>query len=175
MLKATPFVNGIQDLRWILRFLEISSWLTLQLLPDTFYYTFNIDEDGIADQSNVPGTEHGAWFIPVADLYKHDPEFGSLVHCTTMVWDASMLPMFGEVGKLRNTAQISDILISRHRDKDPIGKLAFSVLCTLMLLLRTIVSHIVQEPKAHHQHPSCACNHQTCYIHEHLWGWTVLH
>jgi hypothetical protein len=54
MLTATPLVNGMEDLRWILRFLESSSWLTLQLPPDTFNYTLNINDDWIADGSNVP-------------------------------------------------------------------------------------------------------------------------
>jgi hypothetical protein len=35
-LTATPLVNGIEDLRWILKFLDSSSWLTLKLRPDTF-------------------------------------------------------------------------------------------------------------------------------------------
>jgi hypothetical protein len=73
----------------------------LQLPPDTFDYTLNIDDDWIADGSNVPGTERGAGFTPVADPFKKGPEFGSLVHCTTMAWDAYMLPIIGEVGKLR--------------------------------------------------------------------------
>jgi len=84
MLMATPLVNGIEDWRWILRFLKSSSWLTLQLPPDTFDYTLNIDHDWIADGSNVPGIERGAGLTPVADPYKKGPEFGSLVHCTTM-------------------------------------------------------------------------------------------
>jgi len=52
-----------------------------------------------------------------------------------------MLPIIGEVGKLRKAAQTSDILIRRHRYEETIGKRAFAVLCTLMLW-RTIVSHI---------------------------------
>jgi len=133
MLMATPLVNGIEDFHWILRFLETSSWLTLQLQPDTFDYTLNIDDDSMADWSNVPGTERRAGFTPVADPYKKGPEFGSLVHCTTMALDAYMLPIIGEVGKLRKAAQTSDILIRRHRYEETIGKRAFAVLCTLML------------------------------------------
>jgi len=45
MLMATPLVNGMEDLCWILRCLESSSWLTLQLPPDTIDYTLNIDVD----------------------------------------------------------------------------------------------------------------------------------
>jgi len=78
-------------------------------------YTINIDDDWVADGSNVLGTEHGAGFTPVADPYKKDPEFGSLVHCTTMAWDTYMLPLIGEVGILREATQTLDILISRHR------------------------------------------------------------
>jgi hypothetical protein len=62
--------------------------LTLQLPPDTFDYTLKSDDDWIADRSNVPGTECGSGFTPLADPYKKGPEFGSLVHCTTMAWDA---------------------------------------------------------------------------------------
>jgi len=35
--------------------------------------------------------------------------------------------------------------------------------------------HPVAEPITHHRHPSYECNHQTCYIHEVLWSWPVLH
>ena len=141
MLTATTLVHGIQDLRCILRFLQSSSWLTLQMPPDTFEYTLNIDDDWIADGSNVPGTGRLAVFMPVADPYKEGPEFGLLVHCTTMVWDPYMLPIIGEVGKSRKAAQTSDILIRQHHYEETIGKRAFAVLCTLMLR-RTMVSHI---------------------------------
>jgi len=115
IITATPLVNGIEDSRWILRFLESSSWLSIQLPPDTFNYTLNIDDDWIADRSNVPDTERRAGFTPVTDPYKKGPEFGSLVHCTAMASDAYMLPIIGEVGKLRKAVQTSDILIRRHR------------------------------------------------------------
>jgi len=141
MITATPLVNGIEDLRWILRFLESSAWLTLQLPPDTFDYTLNSHDGWITDGSDLPGTDRGAGFTPVADPYKNGPELGSLVHCTTMAWDAYMLPIIGEVGKLRKAAQTSNISIRRHRYEKTIGKPAFAVLCTLMLR-RTMVSHI---------------------------------
>jgi len=141
MLTATPLVNGIKELRWILRFLESSSWLTLQLTPHTLDYTINIENDWVVDGSNVPGMECGAGFMPVADLYKKGPEFGSLVHSTTMAWDSYMLPIIGEVGKLRKAAHTSDILIRQHHSEETIGKRAFTVSCTLMLR-RTMVSHI---------------------------------
>jgi hypothetical protein len=89
----------------------------------------------------VSGTERGAGFTPVADPYKKGPEFGSVVHCTTMAWYAYMLPIIGEVGKLRRATQTSDILIRRHCYEETIGKRAFAVLCTVMLR-RTMVSHI---------------------------------
>jgi hypothetical protein len=141
MLTVTPLVNGIEDLRWILRFRESSSWLTLQLRPDTFDYTLNIHDDWIADGSNVPGTERGAGFTPVADPYKKGPEFGSLVHCTTMALDAYMLPIIGEVGILGKTTLMSDILIRRHSYEVTNGKRPIAVLCTLMLW-QTMLSHI---------------------------------
>jgi hypothetical protein len=141
MLMATPLVNGIEDLRCILRFLESSSRLTLQLPPETFDYTLNIVDDWIADGSHVPGTKRGAGFTPVADPYKKGPEFGPLVHCTIMACYAYMLPIIGEVGNLRKAAQTSDILIRRHRSEETIGKRAFEVVSTLMLR-RTMLSHI---------------------------------
>jgi hypothetical protein len=58
-----------------------------------------------------------------------------------MAWDAYMLPVIGEVGKLRRAMQTSDILIRRHRYRETIGKQAFAVVCTLMLW-RMLVSHI---------------------------------
>ena len=141
MLKATPVVNGSEDLRWMPHLLESPSWLTLQLPPDTFDYTHNIDDYWIATRSNVPGTERGAGFTPVADPYKKGPEFGSLVHCTTMACNAYMLPKICEVGKLTKDAQTSNILIRQHRYEVTIGKRAFAVLCALKLQ-RTMMSHI---------------------------------
>jgi hypothetical protein len=64
-----------------------------------------------------------------------------------MAWDAYMLPIIGEVGKLRKAAQTSDILIRWHRYKETIGKQAFVVLCPLMLR-QTMVSYIpFENPK----------------------------
>jgi len=140
MLTATPLVNGIRDMRWILRFLVNSSWLTLQMPLDTFDYTLNIDDDWIAGGSNVPGTERGAGIRPVVVPFKKGPQFGSLVHCTQMAFDAYILPIIGEVGKLRKAAQTSDILIRRHGYEETIGTRSFALLCPLMLR-RTMVSH----------------------------------
>jgi len=122
MLTATPLVNFIDDWHWILRFLESSSRLTVQLRPDTFKYTLNIDDEWVADGSNESGTERGAEFTPVADLYENGPEFGSSVHCTNIAQDTYMLPRIDEVGKFCNTTQTSDILIRRHRYVETIGK-----------------------------------------------------
>jgi hypothetical protein len=57
-------------------FLESSSWLALQQPPDAFNNNFNIDEDWVADGSNVSDTECGARFTPVAGLYKKGSESG---------------------------------------------------------------------------------------------------
>jgi len=65
------------------------------------------------DRGDVSGTEPGAEFMPVADTYKQDPKFRSLVYCTTMTWNSNMLPQIGEVGKLRMATQTSGIV--RHR------------------------------------------------------------
>jgi hypothetical protein len=58
-----------------------------------------------------------------------------------MAWDAYMLPIIGNVEKLRNAAQTSDILIRWHRYEEIIEKQAFTVVCPLMLW-RIMVSHI---------------------------------
>jgi hypothetical protein len=50
-----------------------------------------------------------------------------------MAGDASMLPIIGEMGKLKRPMQTSDILIGRHRYEETIGKGAIVVLSTLML------------------------------------------
>jgi hypothetical protein len=52
-----------------------------------------------------------------------------------------MLPIIGEVGKLRNATQISYILIRLHSDKEMIGTQACGVLSTRMLR-RKKASHI---------------------------------
>jgi len=147
MLMATPLGNGIEHLHWILHFLESSSWLTLQLLPDTFDYTPTSDNVWVADRSNLSGTKHGARFTPVADPYKNGPEFESRVHCTTMAGDTYMLPLIGEEGKVRKATQTLDILIQQHRYEDTIGKRAFPGVCTL-IPQQTMVSHILfKNPK----------------------------
>jgi hypothetical protein len=58
-----------------------------------------------------------------------------------MAGDAYMLPIIGEMGKLRRPTQTSDILIGRHRYEEPIGKGAIVALSTLILQW-TMVSHI---------------------------------
>jgi len=122
MLIATPLVNGIKDLNSILHFVERLSWLTLQLLPNTFNSTLNIENHWVTDRSNMSDTEYGAWISPVADPYMQGPEFGSLVHWTPMACYVEMLPPIGEVGKLKKTMQTSNILIRQHFHKDSVGK-----------------------------------------------------
>jgi len=107
--NGNPIVQWHPRLALDLEFLESSSWLTLQLPPDRFNYTLNFDDHWVMDGSNVSSTEHGARFMPVAYPYKKCPEFRSLVHCTTMAWDAYMSPLIGKVGKLRWSTQTSDI------------------------------------------------------------------
>lgn len=72
----------------MLCFLESLLWLSLLLRQDTYKYTLNFNDLGVADGSNWSGLEPGAGFRPVADLYKKGPEFGLLIHCTTITWDA---------------------------------------------------------------------------------------
>jgi len=101
--------------------------LNLQLPPDTLNDTVNIDDDWVADRRNVSGNEHGAGLTPVADLYKKGPEFRSLFCCKTMTWDVYMLPLSGEVRKLRRAMQTSDIEIRQHHYEETIGKRGFMV------------------------------------------------
>jgi hypothetical protein len=75
-LTATLLVNGIEDWSLIVHFVERSSWLTLQLLPDTFNNTLNIDNDWVTDRSNASVTECGGRISPVADPYMQGQEFG---------------------------------------------------------------------------------------------------
>jgi hypothetical protein len=89
----------------------------------------------------VSGTEYGSGFTPVTDSYQKGPEFSSLVHSTTIPWDAYMLPMAIEVGKLRNAMQTSEILIRWHCYTESIRTRALAGLCTLMLW-RSMVSPI---------------------------------
>jgi len=117
MLTATPLVNGIEDLHCILHFLDNSSWLTLQLPPVTFNCILNFDYHWVADGSNVLGTEHAAGFTPIADSYKKDPEFRSVVHYKIIALDAYRYPIIGEVAKLRKATQTSDIFIRRISKK----------------------------------------------------------
>jgi hypothetical protein len=113
--------------------LQSSSWLSLQLQPEIFDYTLNIDEDWVPHRSNVSGTEYGSGFTPVTDSYKKGPELSSLVHSTTIPWDAYLLPMAVEVGKFRNAMQTSDILIRWHCYPETIRARALAGLCNLML------------------------------------------
>jgi len=126
MLTATLLLNGMKDLSWNMRFLESSSWLTLQLPPDTVDFTLNIDDNWVADGCNMSDTEDGAWFTPVADPYKKSPEFRSLVYCTTMPRDAYMLPIVDEVGTLGKATKTMDIVIRWHRYEWTIGIRAFA-------------------------------------------------
>lgn len=75
MYMATPLVNGINDLDWMLHCLVSLSRLTQQLPPDTFIYTCNFDDNWVTGRSNVAGTDAGTWFTPVAYLYQKLPEF----------------------------------------------------------------------------------------------------
>ena len=106
MLMATPLANGIEDFHWTLHFLESSSCKTLQVPPDTFNYTLNIDDYCIAYGSTVSGTECGAWFTPVIDPYKQHPRSGWLVHCTTTPLNPFMSPLISRVEKLRMATPI---------------------------------------------------------------------
>jgi hypothetical protein len=75
ILKPTPLGNEIEDLHWILCFLDSSFLLTLLLPPDIFDNTPNIENNWVTDGSNVSGTERGPGFTPVGDPYKKGPEF----------------------------------------------------------------------------------------------------
>jgi len=67
MLMATPVVNRIEDLRWILHYLERLSWLTLQLPPEKSNFTNTFDDHWVMEGSSVSGIEPGAGRIPGTD------------------------------------------------------------------------------------------------------------
>jgi len=139
MLMVTALVNGIEALCWSL---DSSSWLILQLPPDSFNYTLNIDVGCVADARNVSGTKHGSGSTPVAVLYKNGPEFRSVLPCTTMTSDIYILRLISEVGNVTRGTHRWDIVIGQHRYEESIGNWGLSALCTLMPW-QTIVSHIL--------------------------------
>jgi len=174
MWTETPTVHGNNDLRWILRFLDSSSGLTLQLPPHTVSNTLNFDDRWVSDGSNVSGTKRGAGFTAVLAPSKKGPKFGLLVDCTTLVLDVYMLPIICEVGKLggprKHRTRWSDGTAMRNQ---PANKH-----CGFMHGNDTAITgepYSVQEPKTNHQHPAYACNYQTCFTHVVLWSWPVLH
>jgi len=122
MLVATTFVQGIEELRWILHFLESSSWLIRQLPPDRFHNRLNFDDHWVIDGSTVSDTEPCEGFTPGADPNKIGTKFGSLDHGTTMTWDADMSPIIGEAGELRRVTARLAIQIRCHCYEEAIGK-----------------------------------------------------
>jgi len=144
MLMSTPLVNGMEDLHWILCFLESSSGLTLQLLPDIYDNSLNIDDDCVTNRSTVSGTEWSVGFMQVADQSKNGPEFESLIYCTTIPSNTYFLPCIGEVENLRRATQISDIIIRLRCYKETNVMRSVAVLCPLMLP-QLLVSHILFE------------------------------
>jgi len=75
----------------------------------------NFNDHSVADESNVSGTECGARFTPVTDPYYKVPKFSSLDHCAKITSDGYMLPLTGDLGKLRRATETSDIAIRPHR------------------------------------------------------------
>ena len=100
MLTATPLVNNLRDLRWVVRFLEKEEWHELSLPPDTF-----VDRDDLEDYRemqrldpmdsptplpNVPGTHPIAVWADNAAPFEDGPAAESFVHCITKVWSHGM-------------------------------------------------------------------------------------
>ena len=110
MLTATPLVNNLRDLRWVVRFLEREEWLELSLPPDTF-----VDRDDLEDYHemqrldpmdsptpllNVPGTHPNAVWADNAAPFEDGPATESFVHCTTKAWANGMTLPLARIAKL---------------------------------------------------------------------------
>jgi len=81
------------------------------MLPNSLNYTFNIDNNLIADSGYVSGTKPGAKFTLVADLYNTGWESGSPGHCTTITRDAYMIPHIVALGKSRMASETTEAKI----------------------------------------------------------------
>ena len=148
MLTATPLVNNLRDLRWVVRFLERELWLELSLPPDTF-----VDRDDLEDYRemqrlnpidsptplpNVPGTHPNAVWADNTAPFEDGPAAESFVHGTTKAWAHGMALPLDRIAKLTarsltqrgiSAAEKQDL----QRQQLLAGGRAFAILVSLML------------------------------------------
>jgi len=85
--------------------------------------------------------------MPDAYHYIEGPEFGFHIYCTRTSWSPYLLPLTGKVRKLRNTMETLHILIRQHHNEETIGKPAFVVWYTLMLVWTMVCCTPFKNPK----------------------------
>ena len=148
MLTATPLVNNLRDLRWVVRFLEREEWLELSLPPDTFVDRDDLEDyhelqrldpmDSPAPLPNVPGTHPNAVWADNAAPFEDGPAAESFVHCTTKAWAHGMTLPLDRIAKLTarsltqrgiSTAEKQEL----QRQQLLAGGRAFAILVSLML------------------------------------------
>ncbi len=108
VLTATPLVNSLSDLRWILTFLQRPEWLFTKIPAFTFAEKAEIRycEDESTDFEDIPSVFDGS--KPNVDIHPtRRPRFftrsynnGAIVHCTTKVWDKLIKPDLDEIKRL---------------------------------------------------------------------------
>ena len=109
-MTATPLVNNLRDLRWVVRFLEREEWLELSLPSDTFVDQNDLEDyrelqrldpiDILAPLPNVPGTHPNAVWADNAAPFEDGPAAISFVHFTTRAWAHRMTLPLDRIAKL---------------------------------------------------------------------------
>ena len=150
MLTATPLVNNLRDLRWIVRFLEREEWLELNLPPNTFVDNDDLEErwdqqrrepwdsEDLEPLPNVLGTDHNAVWAPDAAPFEDGPDSESFVHCTTKAWLYGMAVPLDKITRLttRSLGQRGASATEKEElqwQQLLAGKRAFAILVSLML------------------------------------------
>ncbi|KAF8536360.1 P-loop containing nucleoside triphosphate hydrolase protein [Trichophaea hybrida] len=145
MLTATPLVNGIEDLRWVLTFLQRDSWLEEYLPPDTFDQAAmepQADDWQPNEMNLLLSTQPDAEYTKIANPYQRGPRYGSHIHCITKAWDWYLLHLIESIGLLRRqTSQTQESRAKRKCFEQTVGESSFTILTTLMLR-QTMVSRI---------------------------------
>jgi hypothetical protein len=151
MLTATPLVNQMTDLRWVLRFLERPSWVEKELPRDCFRDSNLLDWEEFEDSANEPtlGSAQGAVWSPTMNPYEDAPE-ESMVQCSLKAWDHFVAPHIVSYQRLcaleaRQQGQGNQLESSDLEEKralqTKIGRRAFVALKRIMLR-RSMVSRI---------------------------------
>ena len=150
MLTATPLVNNLSDLRWIVRFLERDEWLQQNLPPGTFVDRDELyerrdqirrepwDSEDLAPLPTALGTDLNAVWGPDAAPFEDGPNFESLVHCTTKAWSHGMAGPLDTIAKLTNRTLLQRGASAAEKQQLQeqqllAGRRAFSILFSLML------------------------------------------